>query len=489
MTGQFQLSVEMSSFHGVSVLRGKFDKTHLGSYTEHMIVSNTILIDADELTKRQWQRLFSDLRYADDEGNEYEPWKLYGHGVVEIPRGAWTLLPDSVTYTDRRTFPEAPTHVPTIELDAKLPDGREFTGQRDAVRTILEQEQGLVIAQPAFGKTNVILATLAVLGTRSLVLVHTHDILKQWEDRVKDVLPTAKLGVMQGSRHEIGDITLATVQTFLRRLREDPTLAMEFGAVVLDEAHHAAASSFEQILNSMHARYRIGVTATERRADGKHPYMQRVIGPVIYRQKFESKVPVECVPVYTSFQYFMRHANDYRGLLDRLIVDEARNKMIANRIRTRQGEGHSTLVLSREIQHLNHVSAELDSLGIEHELLTGERPKAVRDEILKRFRAGQIKCVLATQLADEALDVPVLSNVVLTFPGKHDGRIVQQVGRALREHPDKEKAVIDDFVDWFTPVLRGQWLKRRPAYKKMRIPIKKRPQAKAKMKFLRRRRG
>jgi superfamily II DNA or RNA helicase len=63
--------------------------------------------------------------------------------------------------------------------------------------------------------------------------------------------------------------------------------------------------------------------------------------------------------------------------------------------------------------------------------------------------------------------------VILTYPGKHDGRIIQQVGRALREHPLKHDAMIFDIVDDRIGVLRRQWMERKEAYKKMKIPIKK----------------
>jgi superfamily II DNA or RNA helicase len=65
--------------------------------------------------------------------------------------------------------------------------------------------------------------------------------------------------------------------------------------------------------------------------------------------------------------------------------------------------------------------------------------------------------------------------VVLTFPGKHDGRIVQQVGRALREHDLKTEAIIYDIVDDRIGPLRRQWMERKRAYKKMKIKVRKEP--------------
>lgn len=441
-----------------------------------MIVSNVLTLDIDELTEKEWRKLFDSLRYAVD-GVVYEPWRVSPkHGWVQIPRGAWHLVPDHVEYIDARVFPKAKKMKFIAELDPVDENGKlKFERQHDAVKSILENEQGLVVRPPGTGKTQILLAALCELPTRSLVLVHTKDILEQWLERIDAVIENADVGVIQGSRFHIGQITVATVQTFRRRLDADPTLAMKFGAVVLDEAHHAAATTFETILNLMLARYRIGATATEKRADGRHPYMKHVIGPVIHRMKFSSKVPVQVVPIKEhKFFYRMRGSWDWRNLLNSLIADARRNQVIAKHVDQMIREGHSVLVLSREIQHLKNMMAEMKE---DAQLLTGEQSQAVRNASLDAFRKGEIKCLFATQLADEALDVPILSCVFLTFPGKHDGRIIQQVGRALREHPGKERAYIFDVMDSKCYVLKRQELQRRRAYKKMGIPIRKRRNA------------
>jgi superfamily II DNA or RNA helicase len=97
-----------------------------------------------------------------------------------------------------------------------------------------------------------------------------------------------------------------------------------------------------------------------------------------------------------------------------------------------------------------------------------------REQLVKNFRSGKLRCVLATQLADEGLDVRRLNRVFLVHPGKAEGRIIQQVGRALRAHADKKDAAIYDFVDDRISVLRKQWMWRKQAYKGMKIPVKKR---------------
>lgn len=444
-----------------------------------MVVNHLLNIGTDELSQREWRKLFSKLRYTDGDGVVYEPWQVYPHKhVARIPRGAWNLLPNHIEYVDRRACPEGRALDFIGTLDQTTKDGRTFEGQKEAVRKMLEQEQGLVIRPPGTGKTEIVVAFLCLVETPSLVLVHTEDILQQWIERIQRLAPDADVGVIRGKEFHHGDITVTTVQTFRRELAiRGNKLRNLYGAVVLDEAHHAAAKTFEEILNQMPAKYRIGVTASQTRADKKHPYMKTVMGPVIYKMKFKSKLPIKCVPVKRHrFYYGFRGPWDWGGLVDSLVSDPRRNADIA-RIADREiSRGHSTLILSRRIDHLLNIS-ELMALNehLDYEILAARlMTKLERKDAIARFRSGELKCLLATQLADEALDVPILSRIILTFPGKHGGRLVQQIGRAIREYPGKQKVLVFDVVDDRVPVLRRQWMERKRAYRQMGIPIKKR---------------
>src|SRR4249920_2709266 len=122
-----------------------------------MRVGSTLRIDIDELTEREWRKLFKSLRYQDNQGNVYEPWKISPRsGDVHLPRGAWSLLPDKISYTDQRVCPDQPEFEFTGVLDyVDEFSGRSFSGQKDALRSMIAQEQGIVLAQPGFGKTQV----------------------------------------------------------------------------------------------------------------------------------------------------------------------------------------------------------------------------------------------------------------------------------------------------------------------------------------------
>jgi superfamily II DNA or RNA helicase len=453
-----------------------------------MIVRDYLYVKPHELSKGEWRKLFQKMRYTDANSEVHEPWTFQPlKQRYRLPRGAWAWVPSRVEYDDRRVLPKGRRLEFNLELDATLPDGRTFRRQKDAVKSMLHNEQGIVNRPPGTGKTQIVLAFLAVCETPGLVLVHTEDILQQWIDYAKVVLPDAEIGVIRGNEEHVGDITIATIQTFHNRMQDDHSWRKRFGAVILDEAHHASARTFHEILNRMHAHYRFGVTATLTRADKHHPYMKSILGPVIHKVPFESPIPVKVEYLKSGLRFRWRGAFDWDRLLKAIIKDEKRNKMIAARLDREVRKGKSCLVLSRSIEHLHRIAAESETFENQGAFLTGqiivgydddgnelrERvPKETRKEVAQQFRSGEIKIVYATQLADEALDVPILSCVALTYPGKHDGRIVQQVGRALREHPGKKSALIIDVVDHRVKPTRRHWMQRRKAYKKMKIESK-----------------
>ena len=431
-----------------------------------MIVGRNIQIDDEELSDREWQRLLNKLTFLNGDQEVVECYRReYTKGKIVIPRGAWNLV-DHLDYYDRRVLPPMPELKFTIDLDNVEKDER-FKGQSEAVEAMLEHGQGQVLRPPGTGKSQIVLAFVARCKTRSLVIVHTEDILNQWIEYAKEAIPDIEIGVIRGSRCEIGHLTIATIQTL--KNYSDPSFWKQFGAIIADEAHHGAAPSWEATMNLSPAFYRFGVTASATRADGMHPALKYIFGPVIHEQEFSSPVKLKVVPIRTKLKFRYRGSFDWSKLLNELVRDDDRNQQIAEVADAEIEKGNSVLVLSRRIEHLEHIAGRMRGPC---EILTGQRKSKDRRRILDGFRRGRIQCLLATQLADEALDVPRLNRVILTHPGKHEGRLIQQIGRAIRTHPNKDNAIIYDVVDMKINVLRRQWSQRKQTYRKAGISIK-----------------
>jgi len=424
-----------------------------------------------ELNAREWRKLLGQLTFNPTEDKTV---RVYRERVEKnlywLPRGALSLLPDHVEIQDKRSFPKLPKLEPKIKLDAtEISD--LYEGQSDAVNAALTHKQGVILRQPASGKSNIGIVIAARAGTRSLIIVHTEDLLKQWQRELQKRLPGVDIGIIRQAESHIGHITVATIQTLFNRDYPQQWWR-QFGLTLIDEFHHVPARTFESVMNQTTSRYRLGLSASKTRADGMEKMAYMVIGPIIYERKLKITMPVTVNRVTTDFRHTFNPAGPdwlrrkrWSIMIKKLITNKERNQLIAHEVDKRLDQGRSVLTLSRRIDHLALIKEEMEHDAV---IMAASGPykksKIEREQILKKFRQGKIKCVLATQLADEGLNVPILSCVCLAFPGKHKDKILQQVGRALREFPRKENVEIIDIVDENVKTLRNQWHERRRGY-------------------------
>lgn len=390
-------------------------------------------------------------------------------GEVRLPRGAIHVLRRvaraegvDMVCADERVFPAA-----RVEGLRAVPL-REY--QADAVGRLARATQGTVVIPCGGGKTRVGLGAIASLGTPVLVLVHTLDLAEQWTREIADVLGQ-EAGLVGDGTHRPAAITVAVVQALARM----EGVALErflgaFGLVILDEAHHVAASMFRDVVGRCPARYRLGLTATPDRQDGLTPLLEWCFGPPLLAVSHETLVEAgvlrlpEVRIIETAFTFPYTGAHDYAPMLQALVQDEPRNALIAETVAAEAREGRTCLVLSGRVDHCETLKAAIDALGTSAVLLTGGVAKTRRAEILAAARAGETRVLVATSLADEGLDLPRLSRVFLAYPGRARGRTLQRLGRLMRLHPEKTDAVLFDFVDRRVPILRRHHLDRKRLY-------------------------
>jgi len=308
------------------------------------------------------------------------------------------------------------------------------------------------------------------LRTPALVLVHTLDLAEQWRQEIRSLLGV-EAGIVGGGDDRPAPITVAVIQTLVRwtpaRLA---AFFGGFGLVILDEAHHVAASTFRDVVGRCPARYRLGLTATPEREDGLTPLLGIYLGRPIEVIRHEDLVAAgvltlpEIQVVETGFTYPYLSADDYAPMMSALVADDERNELVVDRVAAEARAGHTCLVLSGRVGHCRALAARLRERDVQAATLTGRVPKDRRRELIERARGGELAVLVATSLADEGLDLPRLSRVFLAYPSRARGRTVQRLGRLMRPHPDKDRAVLIDFVDRKVPILRNQHLDRRRLY-------------------------
>ena len=257
-----------------------------------------------------------------------------------------------------------------------------------------------------------------------------------------------------------------------------PDFLASFGCVILDECHHAPAFTFKRLMNLFPARFRYGCTGTLKRRDGLGFMIDAAFGPVIHtiqREELFSEGQI-MQPIIKAIHTncYLPECDDYRTLIDAVTGDADRNHLILKHLIREAEAGHSCLVLSERISHLEDLSLIFSTLcsDIRSEVITGKTPKARRKEVLMDVEEGRIRVLFASRIADEGLDLPRLSRLFITCPIRSSSKVTQQVGRIMRTFPGKQDAVVLDFTDKNVNLAWSQWLTRkRESYKDFEIEV------------------
>lgn len=327
--------------------------------------------------------------------------------------------------------------------------------QKRAAIAALRWRSGVIVAPCGAGKTQVGVALHAASKTElpTLVIVHTRDLALQWAERVERLLGIKALkpvgaaafgkvadGAQVLAKQEAqGCIVVTTVQTLtaVADLHRYP-----FGLVILDEAHHAPASTFQSVLGAIQCQTVYGLTATPERSDGWTPAMYAWLGPKRYEvqardlQAIGLTLAPRIVIVKTGCY---ATTGDFTEACTQLAASDERNAIIAELVET-HGE-FPQLVLTSRIEH-----AEELAKVIPNSIVVTGRSK-LREKAFADIRGKVVNVLIATQLADEGLDLPGLVAVHLTMPSRAEGRVVQRVGRVMRAAPGKGRPTVYDYVD------------------------------------------
>ena len=346
--------------------------------------------------------------------------------------------------------------------------------QKEAFDSIISNHQGLLMASPGFGKTTVGLYALCKLQQKSIILIDKTELAKQWIDRANEQFGI-ELGLIGDSEWEEKDITIATLQTLRSREEElnEQNFWSKWGVVFYDESHHASSETYYNIINKFPAKYRIGLSATKGKTPAKEKISELIFGEVIFEDKTNNLKPTIC-KVNTEFYFDYQPTqkignkvsrNNYQKLIAALIEDSERNNLIAELISSQPDCAH--LVISRRLQHLEDIKEAAIASGFDSErcfMLTGRESSDERLSVAKLADGGKI--AIFSTVADEGLDIPRLDRIHLVFPSKNQETIRQQVGRGLRNHKDKDKTIVYDYVDSRVGVSKNQWRNRMNKYYK-----------------------
>jgi DNA excision repair protein ERCC-3 len=347
-----------------------------------------------------------------------------------------------------------------IRLRDKSSTGRPFgmrDYQQDAVRAFHVDGgprggSGVIVLPCGAGKTIVAMGVMATLQCQCLILTANTVALRQWRDELLDKTSLAPeaIGEYSGEEKQIRPITLATYQILTYRKSKDDEFEHfglfdreGWGLIIYDEVHLLPAPVF-RITAEIQARRRLGLTATLVREDGREDDVFSLIGPKRYdmpwklleRQGWIAEAYCREIRVDLPEEDRMPYALADRREKFRIASENPR-KMEMIRALLKRHPDDQVLIIGQYLRQLKHIARLFDI-----PLITGSTSLQARIDLYARFRAGRLKRLVVSKVANFAIDLPD-ANVAIQVSGTFGSRQeeAQRLGRILRPKSDGSAAM------------------------------------------------
>jgi len=320
--------------------------------------------------------------------------------------------------------------------------GQVFESWRDYQRSL--------IVIPTGGGKTIIFANIAHKAPgRTLILAHREELLTQARDKIKMAVGRdAGLERAESFADSYYRIVVGSIQTLQRRYtRFAPDY---FTNIIVDEAHHVAAESYQTVLRHFEKANVLGVTATPDRSDKKQlgSYFENVAYEVtlldLIKDGFLVPIRARVCDVSIDLTKVKFHAGDFDAG-DAAHAIEPYLERIAGQIK--EFGGKKTIVFLPLIATSQKMTETCRAIGLDAEHVDGNSPD--RKEILKRFAKKEHGVLCNAMLLTEGYDEPSIDTIVCLRPTKSRALYTQMIGRGTRLHPGKTHLTILDFL-WMT---------------------------------------
>ncbi|MGQ0719561.1 MAG: DUF3427 domain-containing protein [Pseudonocardiales bacterium] len=329
----------------------------------------------------------------------------------------------------------------------------------DAERTVHDRHRNLVVAATGTGKT--VVAALDYqrlreqgLGESLLFVAHRKEILDQALRTYREVLADGTFGELYvgGQRPQQWQHVFASVQS-LSTVDQLP----QFDIVVIDEFHHAEASTYRRLMDQLHPGELLGLTATPQRSDG-----------VDVRSFFDGRTAYELPlgdaldqDLLCPFHYFgiadntnltaiewSRGAYDVNGLSGLYTGNDGRARLVLKALDRQVTDTGRMRALGFcvSVAHAEYMARVFTEAGIPSRALSGQTPLAERAQAATALRNRDIRCLFTVDLFNEGVDLPDVDTLLMLRPTSSATVFLQQLGRGLRRTPGKAVLTVLDFI-------------------------------------------
>ena len=395
------------------------------------VISHRIYMDCSAELQDKIDR---ELTYSIPTHNPLDPPQIIKNmgiirnGLVSLPIGRTDLIPEHYEIVDKRT------HVPV--------DFPEFKFElRDSQKKVFDEieDNAIINAWVSWGKTFTGLAIAGKLGQKTLVVTHTVPLRNQWAKEVEKVYGF-KPGIIGSGQFDLDSpIVIGNTQTLYRNVEK---IRKEFGTIILDEMHHVSSPTFSKILDTNYCRYKIGLSGTIERKDGKHVVFRDYFGNTLFKPPKENYMTPTVHLVPSEIRFMDGAKIPWANRVTKLANDEEYRHTISMLAAAYAARGHKVLVVSDRVAFLK-ACAELS--GDKAICVTGEVAHEDRETLVDQILYGDANILYGTQaIFSEGISVDTLSCLILATPVNNEPLLTQLVGRVIRKKEGKISPVIID---------------------------------------------
>ncbi len=348
-------------------------------------------------------------------------------GLISIPMGREDLVPSDYEIIDKRVT--SPVELPDFAYTLR-PSQQKV---HDEV-----QDNAIVNAWVSWGKTITALAIAKKLGQKTLVVTHTTNLRNQWEKEVEKCFGIKPGRIGSGDFKTNAPIVIGNIQSLYRKMTD---IKKMFGTVILDEMHHVSSPTFTRIVDEMPARYKIGLTGTLERKDGRHVVFRDYFGNNVFKPPKENYL-IPKIHIVKSDVIFLDGAyTPWAERINHLAYNEEYVHSVALIASKYAALGHKVLVVSDRVAFLKACARLCGDSAVS---ITGDMDFEERENTMQLIKEDKNILFGTQSIFSEGISLNDLSCLVLGTPVNNDPLLTQLIGRVIRDKEGKQQPVVVD---------------------------------------------
>lgn len=389
----------------------------------------------------------------------HKGWDIYRFAVRQMQNQPETVKDELRVFlgNDPR-FKEIEDYLPTQQgkaLDGGKLELREYQQEAlNSLETMRNNKETIALLYHATGTGKTVTAVMDArrCGGRTLFVAHTMELVNQAFNTFKNLWKSVTVGKFADSIKENNShVVCGSIQSValnLELFRDN-----DFDYIIIDEAHHATADTYQKVLSYFKPKFTLGLTATPERADDTN--ILEIFKNTAHKLDIQTAVeigalvPVRCIRIHTNIDMTKVRFNsvqyNIRDLDDKIFVPE-RNKLIVDTWKS-YVKDKRTVVFCASVKHAEQIAKLFQEADIEALAVSGNMKTSERSEQLAKFASGDIKILCACDLLNEGWDCPQTEVLFMARPTMSKVLYTQQLGRGMRNSVGKDHLMVFDFVD------------------------------------------